>query len=188
MLWVGGVHDTAQLLACVNHNPHNCAWRGIERGRECLRFIYVTRNCYPGKKQTLKCLLAWQIKGQITSTCQGCTLWKMITVSCPGEKYRRDCVFGLTRGQMSNNVWEAKVSRLPEATTVLAHKVFSMLRLSLTGGSPSSWKRWQNKYTDRCVEKITNCRHKGQYMFLHCKDCQDENAMCSYCRCLQIID
>lgn len=23
---VGGVHDTAQLLACVNHDPHHCAW------------------------------------------------------------------------------------------------------------------------------------------------------------------
>lgn len=23
---VGGVHDTVQLLACVNHDPHHCAW------------------------------------------------------------------------------------------------------------------------------------------------------------------
>lgn len=30
------------------------------------------------------------------------------------------------------------VTYLPEATTVLAHRVFSMLRLSFTGGSPSS--------------------------------------------------
>lgn len=30
------------------------------------------------------------------------------------------------------------VRYLPEAITVLAHRVFSMLRLSLTGGSPSS--------------------------------------------------
>lgn len=24
--WVGGVHDTAQLLAGVNHNPHHSPW------------------------------------------------------------------------------------------------------------------------------------------------------------------
>ena len=29
--WVGGVHDTAQLPACVNHNPHHCAWREREK-------------------------------------------------------------------------------------------------------------------------------------------------------------
>lgn len=29
--WVGGVHDTAQLLACINHNPHHCAWSEGEK-------------------------------------------------------------------------------------------------------------------------------------------------------------
>ncbi len=33
------------------------------------------------------------------------------------------------------------ITYLPEAITVLAHRVFSMLRLSLTGGSPSSCNR-----------------------------------------------
>lgn len=32
--WVGGVHDTAQLLACVNHNPHHCAWREGEKEKK----------------------------------------------------------------------------------------------------------------------------------------------------------
>lgn len=47
------------------------------------------------------------------------------------------------------------VTYLPEATTVLAHRVFSMLRLSLTGGSPSSWNSWDNKYTEWRVETET---------------------------------
>lgn len=40
------------------------------------------------------------------------------------------------------------VRYLPEATTVLAHRVFSMLRLSLTGGSPSSCSSLDDKYTE----------------------------------------
>lgn len=37
VLWVGGVHDTAQLLACINHNPHHSAWsEGGEKKRRKL--------------------------------------------------------------------------------------------------------------------------------------------------------
>lgn len=44
------------------------------------------------------------------------------------------------------------VTYLPEATTVLAHRVFSMLRLSLTGGSPSSCNNWDDKHTEWSVK------------------------------------
>lgn len=30
VLRIGGVHDAAQLPACVNHNPHHCALREAE--------------------------------------------------------------------------------------------------------------------------------------------------------------
>lgn len=38
VLRIGGVHDTAQLPACVNHNPHHCALRQRQNGK-CLRLI-----------------------------------------------------------------------------------------------------------------------------------------------------
>ena len=62
VLWVGGVHDTAQLLACVNHNPHHraCGEGGEQTLRNCLvmkghhqtrdvrrmfpKFIILTKN------------------------------------------------------------------------------------------------------------------------------------------------
>lgn len=39
--WVGGVHDTTQLPACVNHNSHHCACsEGEKRAlKNCLRSI-----------------------------------------------------------------------------------------------------------------------------------------------------
>lgn len=38
VLRIGGVHDTAQLPACVNHNPHHCALRQRQK-RKRFRFI-----------------------------------------------------------------------------------------------------------------------------------------------------
>lgn len=80
MLWVGGVHDTAQLLACVNHNPHNCAWGGERQGG--VPQVHISHSeLLSWHKQTLKCLLERQMTGQITWTCQGCTLWKSLQIA-----------------------------------------------------------------------------------------------------------
>lgn len=49
---------------------------------------------------------------------------------------------------------------LPEAMTVLAHSVFSMLRLSLTGGSPSSYQ-----------VKHTYCPFFGNFIHVYVCNC-----------------
>lgn len=37
VFWVRGVHDTAQLPACVNHNPHHCTCSEGEGEKKHLR-------------------------------------------------------------------------------------------------------------------------------------------------------
>lgn len=139
--WRCSWHCAAPCL-CKSQPPQRCL-KGDKEGREMPLCPYMSLWTVILAKADLKCLLAWQINSRLQARIKDVHFEKkMISVSCPGVKYWRDYVCGLTSGQISNNI-----SRLPEATTVLAHKVFSMLRLSLTGGSPSSWKEWQNKYT-----------------------------------------
>lgn len=43
--WVGGVHDTTQLPACVNHNSHHCAWsEGKKRALKKLPQVNIIKQ------------------------------------------------------------------------------------------------------------------------------------------------
>lgn len=74
--WRCSWHCAAPCL-CKSQPPQLCLKGGKKKGGGRVPQVHISHSeLLSWHKQTLKCLLERQMTGQITRTCQGCTLWK----------------------------------------------------------------------------------------------------------------